>query len=276
MKNSPKKILTFFSLIGIISASLITLNPHQTSAVTIDARSGNSCGGFLGFVSWDCGIKNDISNENDLKSETWKIAANIAADITVLAAYLVLGYVIYGGYLYTFSSGDPGKIATGKKTLSQAFIGLAIVMLAYIIMSSIRFALLGSSGDLGNCMTITTADGKTTVSGNCVSATDVIGGAIQWFVAIAGIVSAIFVVYGGISYATSAGDPGKLQKAKNMIIYALIGLAIVALAEIITAFVTNIIKDASNATTSTDSETSTLFIETKNTILKETTNEKIS
>ena len=59
-----------------------------------------------------------------------------------------------------------------------------------------------------------------------------------------------------------------------MIIYALIGLAIVALAEIITAFVTNIIKDANN-TTSTDSETSTLFIETKNTILKETTNEKI-
>ena len=123
-------------------------------------------------------------------------------------------------------------------------------------------------------MTITTADGKTTVSGNCISATDVIGGAIQWFVAIAGIVSAIFVVYGGISYATSAGDPSKLQKAKNMIIYALIGLAIVALAEIITAFVTNIIKDANN-TTSTDSETSTLFIETKNTILKETTNEKI-
>ena len=166
------------------------------------------------------------------------------------------------------------KIATGKKTLSQAFIGLAIVMLAYVIMSSIRFALLGSSGNLGNCMTITTADGKTTVSGNCISATDVIGGAIQWFVAIAGIVSAIFVVYGGISYATSAGDPSKLQKAKNMIIYALIGLAIVALAEIITAFVTNIIKDANN-TTSTDSETSTLFIETKNTILKETTNEKI-
>ena len=131
MQKTLRKIFTFFSLIGIVSASLIALNPHQTSAVTIDARSGDNCGGFLGFVSWDCGIKNDISNEDDLKSETWKIAANIAADITVLAAYLVLGYVIYGGYLYTFSSGDPGKIATGKKTLSQAFIGLAIVMLAY-------------------------------------------------------------------------------------------------------------------------------------------------
>lgn len=273
MKNLLKKTLVFFGLISIISVSLATLSSSQVTAVAIDARSEGNCGGFLGLVSWDCGLASDISDEDGLKSETWKIAANIATDITIIAAYLVLGYVIYGGYLYTFSGGDPGKVATGKKALSQAFIGLAIVMLAYVIMSSIRFALLGTSGTLGNCMTITTADGKTTVSGNCTSATDVIGGAIQWFVAIAGIVSAIFVVYGGISYATSAGDPGKLQKAKSMIIYALIGLAIVALAEIITAFVTNIIKDASTTNTT---EEDTSFIETNNITSKEILNEKIS
>ena len=43
---------------------------------------------------------------------------------------------------------------------------------------------------------------------------------------------------------TSAGDPNKLQKAKQSIIYAVIGLIIVALAEVITAFVSGIISDA--------------------------------
>lgn len=43
---------------------------------------------------------------------------------------------------------------------------------------------------------------------------------------------------------TSAGDSQKAQKARQTILYALIGLAIVALAEIITAFVTNMINDA--------------------------------
>lgn len=266
MKNLLKKTFVFLGLISIVSASLAALVPAQTSAVQIDNRGNGSCQ-FLGFVCWDEGLAGEnINNETALKNKVWIIAANIATDITVLAAYLVLGYVIYGGYLYTFSGGDPSKVATGKKALSQAFIGLAIVMLAYVIMSSIRIALGGNQ---------LTCDPNT--GSNCVkvsNAPTVISSAISWVIGIAGVVSAIFVVYGGISYTTSAGDPGKLQKAKSMIIYALIGLAIVALAEIITAFVTGIIKNADTSTSAIEQKTS--LIEPKNIILKETINEKTS
>ena len=85
---------------------------------------------------------------------------------------------------------------------------------------------------------------------NCINANDLVTNAIQWFIGIAGAVALIFVVYGGIAYTTSAGDPSKLQKAKQTIIYALIGLAIVALAEAITAFVSGMIRNADNAATS--------------------------
>ena len=61
---------------------------------------------------------------------------------------------------------------------------------------------------------------------------------------IAGIVSAVFLVYGAIQYITSAGDPGKLKKAKETILYSLIGLAIVALATVIIAFVSSTIRNA--------------------------------
>ena len=209
----------------------------NVSGSVFSGRQGSACQGFLGLTSWDCGV--EIKDEPSLKEGIWLIVSNIATDITIIAAYLVLGYVIYGGYLYIFSSGDPGKVAAGKKTLTQAFIGLAIVMSAFVIMSTIRFALLGAGGKFGCDFMSENGDG-------CVDANTVVTNAIQWAIGIAGAVAAIFVLYGGISYTTSAGDPGKLQKAKQTIIYALIGLAIVALAEAITAFVSGMIRDADN------------------------------
>lgn len=221
--------LVIAAAIAIVSP--ITTRPTYADSDVFTGRSGAYCGNFLGFTSWDCNV-NIGKDQDSLKSGVWIIAANVLTDITVAATYLVLGFVIYGGYLYTMSSGDPGKVANGKKTLMHAFIGLAIVLLSNIILNSIRIALGGAN--LGtNCAT-----------SECVNPATMISSAIQWIIGIAGIVSAIFVVYGGISYSTSAGDPGKVKKAKDMILYALIGLIIVGIAEIITAFVTNTINEA--------------------------------
>lgn len=59
------------------------------------------------------------------------------------------------------------------------------------------------------------------------------------FSEIVGFVSVIFIVYGGFRYITSGGDSGKVGNAKNTIIYALVGLIIVALAQTIIHFVLN-------------------------------------
>lgn len=235
-------IKKFLVCLAVLISALATFGLSTSSGVNAAEpyfKGRSDCDSFLGLTAWDCGVS--ISTDEDLKGNIWYIAANIAFDITIIAAYLVLGYVIYGGYLYTFSGGDPGKVAAGRKTLAHAFIGLAIVLTANIIMSSIRLFLLDSSGVFANCIEIKTSG----ISGqNCQNATDVVSRTINWFTAMIGIVSAIFVVYGGISYTTSTGDPTKVKKAKDMILYALIGLAVAALAGIITAFVTNIINNA--------------------------------
>lgn len=231
MKNLLKKILVICGIIGTISATINAINIQQVYADN-SGFAGN-CRYILGFTSWDCNV--NISNEKTLKSGVWTIAANVAVDITVAAAYLIVGYVIYGGYLYTFSGGDPSKVATGKKALTHAFIGLAIVMSANIILNSIRIA-LGAKDFSTNC-----------ASKSCITdPAKMVSGMIQWVIGIAGVVSAIFVVFGGISYITSTGDPGKVKKAKDMIMYALIGLAIVGLSEVIVVFVSNIITNANN------------------------------
>jgi hypothetical protein len=54
---------------------------------------------------------------------------------------------------------------------------------------------------------------------------------------IAGIVAVIMVIISGFRYMTSAGDSGKIASAKNTLIYALVGLAIAALAQFLVHFV---------------------------------------
>ena len=60
---------------------------------------------------------------------------------------------------------------------------------------------------------------------------------INIFSWIVGVVSVLMVIFGGFKYITSAGDAGKVTSAKNTILYALVGLVIVALAQAIVWFV---------------------------------------
>ena len=57
--------------------------------------------------------------------------------------------------------------------------------------------------------------------------------------AVVGVVAVIMIVVGGFKYITSGGDSNNVSGAKNTIIYAIIGLVIVALAQLIVHFVLN-------------------------------------
>ena len=56
-------------------------------------------------------------------------------------------------------------------------------------------------------------------------------------IAVVGIVSVIFIIVGGVQYIASSGDAGKAKKAKDTILYAVIGLIVSALAFVIVNFV---------------------------------------
>ena len=62
---------------------------------------------------------------------------------------------------------------------------------------------------------------------------------INVFSIIVGVIAVIMIIYGGFRYITSGGDSGKVGEAKNTIVFALVGLIIVALAQFIVKFVLN-------------------------------------
>ena len=185
---------------------------------------------FLGMKSWDCNLE-DWNQEDNIKKNIRQIIENIGEDAVTIVGYVALGFIVWGGYLYMMSSGDPGKAMSAKKTITRAIIGLLIVASAKIIFN----AIVSAFGDKQGTQ-ITSGDGLVQVMN-----------AINWAIGMAGVVCVVFVVIGGFTYMTSAGDPAKLQKAKKTIVYAVIGLIIVALSFVITNFV---IKNLANAKTS--------------------------
>jgi len=62
-------------------------------------------------------------------------------------------------------------------------------------------------------------------------------GIINAIIAVLGIVAVIVIIIGGINYMTSSGDAGKVKKAKDTILYGVIGLIICVLAFAIVNFV---------------------------------------
>lgn len=66
---------------------------------------------------------------------------------------------------------------------------------------------------------------------------DIIHLVINVFSLIVGVVSVIMIIIGGLKYITSGGDSGNITGAKNTILYAIIGLVVVALAQVVVRFV---------------------------------------
>jgi hypothetical protein len=90
-----------------------------------------------------------------------------------------------------------------------------------------NIATTGSSG--GGCATDADSNAFNNVAKRVVNI----------FSVIVGIIAVLFIIYGGFKYITSGGDSNNVSGAKNTLIYAIVGLIIVAMAQFIVRYVFN-------------------------------------
>lgn len=93
---------------------------------------------FLGFPVWwkylqHPGCQPQIQSLSDV----WLIVAAIIEIALRIAAIVAVIFIIYGGFSYTTSQGDPDGTSKAKSTLVNALIGLAISVTAAAIVSFI-------------------------------------------------------------------------------------------------------------------------------------------
>jgi cytochrome bd-type quinol oxidase subunit 2 len=126
-----------------------------------------------------------------------------------------------------------------RKTLAVFAASLAVVAAPAVIAAPAVSAQTNPIQDNLKC--------GTTLSTNQTSGCDVTSGTtginniittvVNVFSVVVGVVSVIMIIYGGFRYVTSGGDSGNVSNAKNTIIYAIVGLVVVALAQFIVQFV---------------------------------------
>lgn len=99
----------------------------------------------------------------------------------------------------------------------------------------------GNSVASGLCEGLGTATGgsacSTTTGGTKSTIETLAKTVINIFSIIVGVAAVVMIIYGGFRYVTSGGASDKVGNAKNTLIYAIIGLIIVALAQTIVHFV---------------------------------------
>lgn len=139
--------------------------------------------------------------------------------------------------------------------LSLGVVGLlATPMLAVVPASAAAFDNLSGNQSIQDSVTCG-SDLKT--SGNCSAAQATTGDnqsidsilrlIVNILSVLVGFIAVVMIIFGGIKYITSGGDSGNISGAKNTIVYAIVGLVIVALAQVLVHFVLAHVAGVSNS-----------------------------
>ena len=86
-------------------------------------------------------------------------------------------------------------------------------------------------------------EGIKPIDGGTWTVAEILERVTNWILGFTGLVAIMFLVYGGLQYIISAGNKDKAEAAKKTILYAVIGLVVVALSYVIVSFVTSNIQD---------------------------------
>ena len=110
-----------------------------------------------------------------------------------------------------------------------------------ILLSSILFAFMTPASafaatPFGACKNV--VSGNTAVcSGDAKDAKEIAKNIISVLLWIVGMASIIVIVYSGITFVASAGNPSQITRAKTMLLYAVVGLVVSILAYAIVNFI---------------------------------------
>lgn len=182
---------------------------HQMEGKTVlycypNTTLSGSAGGVVNF-----------NDTNSLKPTTVEsFLASILSSAQKIIVTIALVFIVIGAFFILTSAGVPDMVERGKKAITMAVVGLAIGIAAPSILKEL-------TGILGwGTTTDQTVNKALTISQIAVNV-------LNFLLGIAGILSLIMLVIGGIVYLTSAGDEDRIASGKKIFTYSLIGVVII-------------------------------------------------
>ncbi|MCL2037523.1 pilin [Candidatus Saccharibacteria bacterium] len=147
-----KKFIISLSIVAFSATGLMIAMPTAVSAVARNAPctgevipgAADSDANFFGFPTWYRGLGNvpgkggkDGNCELQVNVIIFTVVLNIVDIALRIVGILAVGYVIYGGFRYVTSQGEPEETKKAQDTILKAVIGAVIAMISAIIVSFI-------------------------------------------------------------------------------------------------------------------------------------------
>ena len=126
-----------------------------------------------------------------------------------------------------------------KKSTTSLLVGFTFVFAFQLVGVPASNAQLFDSAkkDACNGAQVTASGAGNCLPGEQAKATKLIENIINLISVIIGVIAVVMIIVGGAKLITSSGDAQKVASGRNTILYAVIGLIVVAFAQIIVKFV---------------------------------------
>lgn len=149
----------------------------------------------------------------------WSFWVNIFGPIVdllqILASFGFLLMAIYAFYILVTAGGDEERTKKGKNIVIYAIIGFLLIRIPYWIVR----AIYGKS-PCENTITIRGCDIRNPNPGEAVS---IVATIFKYFNTFLALICVALVIYAAWLVLISAGDEEKIKKAKNIVIYIIVG-----------------------------------------------------
>ncbi len=141
-------IITMFATLSlsVAGSALLPAYAHAATAENCGKQSGN----FLNFPTWykylnpvfqdgKCKVSfpKDSNGDESIIMAAGPILLAVFEIILRIGGLAAVGFIIFGGYQYLLSQGEPEGTKGAKSTILNAIIGLAIMMSAVAIVNLI-------------------------------------------------------------------------------------------------------------------------------------------
>lgn len=152
-----KRAMLYIVTVLLVGAGLFS----GTAAHAAPTTTTKDCPGgwVLLFPPWYKGLKCDVTTDgtdaagkenitaqtvkiDDIK-QIWIIVMNIVQWLIVAGGYVSLYFIIWSGFKYITAAGDPQKVTAAKNTITNAVIGLVIVLASVAIVQTIQAGIKG-------------------------------------------------------------------------------------------------------------------------------------
>lgn len=160
MNALVRKLVMTMVVAGVLVGALAPVANAARFTNDAEDSDGNKCSSsFLGFPTWFKGLprkpgtcdiavstktttdsdgnKVESVSQDDLNTFIFRIVLNVIEIVMRIIGFAAVGFVIYGGFKYLTSAGSADRIASGKKVIQNALIGLLISIFSIAIVNLI-------------------------------------------------------------------------------------------------------------------------------------------